>query len=285
MSKWGHFKKSVKKSVKKAVKAVAKGGEDLVKASLHPDEMLKSAIQPVVDTAESAFHYTEGVIKDLKGDEAGAEKAYNKAAGDLTKTAAATTMGGVGEIVAPKLLEKAENVGEKYGAKAYEAVTQPLEDTLIGAREDLQSMGALLQGDVKGFEEKFVDARRDMAKGGAGTMVPFAQAVAPQVIETAGDISEAINSYATFNFNRGSEKTEELTGWDVDNSRAEAKEAAAKAEYQAKVNEANRISQNNLRANLLSLRKTLQRSFSRSSQGGPASGNEKNSGVGGIILG
>ena len=98
-------------------------------------------------------------------------------------------------------------------------------------------------------------------------------------------ISESINSYATFNFNRGSEKTEQLTGWDLDNSRAEAKEAAAQAAYQAQVNEANRISQNNLRANLLSLRKNLQKSYSRSSQGGPASYNDKDEGIGGIILG
>lgn len=180
--------------------------------------------------------------------------------------------------------------------KVVKSITQPIHDTAIGAREDLQSAGYLTAGLLAGNKEtrkkylkkaqgKFVDARSDMAKGGAGTMVPLASETAPELIETAGNLSGAINNYATFNFNDGSQNVEDLTGWDVDNSRAEAKEAAAQAAYQAEVNEANRISQNNLRANLLSLRKTLQRSFSRSSQGGPASSNEKNSGVGGIILG
>lgn len=169
--------------------------------------------------------------------------------------------------------------------KIVKAVTEPVKDTLIGAREDIQSAGKLVTGDIKGWEEEFVDARRQMAKGGAGTMVPLAEITAPGLTETVADISEAINSYATFNFNRGSEKTEQLTGWDLDNSRAEAKEAAAQAAYQAQVNEANRISQNNLRANLLSLRKNLQKSYSRSSQGGPASYNDKDEGIGGIILG
>lgn len=287
MGAFGHggWLSKSKKEAKKAVKTVVKGGEDLVKASLHPDEMLKSAIQPFVDTSEAIGHYAEGVWKDLKGDESGAEKAYNKAGGDLMKSAAGSAMGGAGEIVAPKLLEKAENVGEKYGAKAYEAVTQPLEDTLIGAREDLQSMGALLQGDLKGFEDKFVDARRDMAKGGAGTMLPGAQAYAPELIQTVGDISEAINSYATFNFNRGSQKTEDLTGYDVDNSIAEEKERAAKAKYQAEVAKANAAEARNRRANLLALRKALVPSLSRSSQGGGGAGYFEEKSQGGITLG
>ena len=76
------------------------------------------------------------------------------------------------------------------------AVTQPITDTFVGVRQDVQSAGKLLTGDIKGWQEEFVDARTEMAKGGAGTMVPLAEVTAPGVIETAGNVSEALKSPA-----------------------------------------------------------------------------------------
>lgn len=169
-------------------------------------------------------------------------------------------------------------------SKAWKGVTQPLKDTVVGFRKDLQSVGNLMQGDIKGFADDFVSGRKEMAEGGAGTMLPGAQAYAPKLIETVGKTSEALNAYATGNFNRGSQAVEDLTGFDVDNSIAEANERAAREAYQAEVDAANAAAERNRRANLLSLRKSLTPSLSRSSQGGAAAFSMPKS-QGGIILG
>lgn len=173
---------------------------------------------------------------------------------------------------------------KKAVKKGFEAVTQPIHDTAIGLRKDIQAGANLLQGDIKGFADDFVGARKEIAEGGAGTMLPGAQAYAPNLIKTVGKTSEALNAYATGNFNRGSQAVEDLTGFDVDNSIAEAKERAAKEAYQAEVDAANAAAERNRRANLLSLRKSLTPSLSRSSQGGAAASSMAKS-QGGIILG
>lgn len=173
---------------------------------------------------------------------------------------------------------------KKTFSKAWHGVTQPLKDTAVGLRKDLQAAGNLMQGDIKGFADDFVSARKEIAEGGAGTMLPGAQAYAPKLIETVGKTSEALNAYATGNFNRGSQAVEDLTGFDVDNSIAEANERAAREAYQAEVDAANAAAERNRRANLLSLRKSLTPSLSRSSQGGAAASSMAKS-QGGIILG
>ena len=173
---------------------------------------------------------------------------------------------------------------KKEVKKTVKAVVQPIHDTAIGLRKDIQAGANLLQGDIKGFADDFVSARKEMAKGGAGTMLPGAQLYAPKFIESVGKTSEALNAYATGNFNRGSQAVEDLTGFDVDNSIAEAKERAAKEAYQAEVDAANAAAERNRRANLLSLRKSLTPSLSRSSQGGAGASSMAKS-QGGIILG
>lgn len=173
---------------------------------------------------------------------------------------------------------------DKALSKAWKGVTQPLKDTTVGLRKDLQAVGDLAQGDLKGFGENFVSGRKEIAEGGAGTMLPGAQAYAPNLIKTVGGASESLNAYATGNFNRGSQALENITGFDVDNSIAEARERAAKEAYQAEVDAANAAEARNRRANLLSLRKSLTPSLSRSSQGGAAASSMAKS-QGGIILG
>lgn len=175
---------------------------------------------------------------------------------------------------------------KKAVKKTVKAVTQPLHDTAIALRKDTQALGNLLGGDFKEAGKDFVSARKEAAKGGAGTMLPGAQAYAPKLIESAGKTSEALNAYATGNFNRGSQAVEDLTGWDVDNSIAEANERAAKEAYQAEIDAANEAEARNRRANLLSLRKSLTPSLSRSSQGGTGGGATQTvKGLGGIVLG
>lgn len=107
----------------------------------------------------------------------------------------------------------------------------------------------------------------------------------PKLISAAKEGGEMVGNYSTFNFNRGSQNLENLTGWDVDNSKAEAAEREAQARYQAEVDAANAAAERNRRANLLSLRKSLTPSLSRSSQGGGAGTSTTNKAQGGIILG
>lgn len=173
---------------------------------------------------------------------------------------------------------------KKAAKKTVEAVTQPIHDTAIGLRKEMQAGANLLQGDFKGFADDFVSGQKEIAKGAAGTMLPGARLYAPKLIENVGKVSEALNSYTTGNFNRGSQAVEDLTGWDVDNSNAEARERAAQEAYQAEVDAANAAAERNRRANLLSLRKSLTPSLSRSSQGGAATSSMTKS-QGGIILG
>ena len=170
--------------------------------------------------------------------------------------------------------------------KLAKAVTQPIKSTLIGARKDLQAVGKFLEGDFKGAGQEFVSGRKEVAKGGAGTMAPAASLYTPKLIDTVGKVSESLNAYATGDWNRASQRAEDLTGFDIDNSIAEAREKEAMAAYQAEIDAANEAEARNRRANLLSLRKSLTPSLSRSAQGGQSSSATQTiKGTGGIVLG
>lgn len=172
------------------------------------------------------------------------------------------------------------------GKKLVKSMAQPVVDTVRSVGHTLEAGYDVMKGDFKEAGRDIAKATGEITAAGAGDMMlGLGGVVAPKLMKSAKEFGDMVGNYSTFNFNAGSQNLENLTGWDIDNSTAEAAEAAAKAEYQAKVDEANAASQRNLRANLLSLRKNLQKSYSRSSQGGPATGNEKNTGVGGIILG
>ena len=132
----------------------------------------------------------------------------------------------------------------------------------------------LVGGDTSGFTENISKASGDITKSMTGS-------------NRLKNLTAAGTSYGLLNFNKGSEFLEKATGWDIDNSNAEAAEKAAQAAYDAEVAEANAAAQRNRRANLLATRKSLTPSLSKSSQGGTGSGtnNNANSGTGGIILG
>lgn len=132
----------------------------------------------------------------------------------------------------------------------------------------------LISGDTSGFTENLMKAGGDMAYASTGS-------------ERVKNLAKAGTGYALLNFNKGSDALEKATGWDIDNSNAEAAEAAAQAEYQRQVDEANAAAQRNRRANLLQMRKSLTPTLSKSSQGGAAASSQINNaaGSGGIILG
>lgn len=131
----------------------------------------------------------------------------------------------------------------------------------------------LVQGDLSGATDKFMQGTGDLAFAATGS-------------NRVRHLQEATTGYGLLNFNKGSESLEKATGWDIDNSNAEAAEKAAQEEYQRQVDEANAAAQRNRRANLLATRKSLTPTLSKSSQGGATGGTNNNvNGMGGIILG
>lgn len=131
----------------------------------------------------------------------------------------------------------------------------------------------LVQGDLSGATDKFMQGTGDLAFAATGS-------------NRVRHLQEAATGYGLLNFNKGSESLEKATGWDIDNSNAEAAEKAAQEEYQRQVDEANAAAQRNRRANLLATRKSLTPTLSKSSQGGATSSSNNNvNGMGGIILG
>lgn len=172
-------------------------------------------------------------------------------------------------------INKAEDVAKNIG----KTVVAPFEGLFHAGEAGVH----LLEGDLKGASKSIAKSVGDISYAGVSSITA---GLTPGVAEFSKNIASAGTSYVSGNFNRGSEYLEKATGWDIDNSIAEAQEAQAQAEYQKQVNEANEISQRNLRANLLSLRKNLQKTYTKSTQGGGAGLiSNNNTATGGVILG
>lgn len=173
----------------------------------------------------------------------------------------------------------------KGTVKLVESLAQPVTDTVRSVGHVLEAGYNVLEGDFKEAGQNIAKATGEITAAGTGAMtLGLGKYATPKLISAAKESGEMVGNYSTFNFNRGSQNLENLTGWDVDNSIAEANERAAKEAYQAEVDAANAAAERNRRANLLSLRKSLTPSLSRSSQGGAAASSMAKS-QGGIILG
>lgn len=174
----------------------------------------------------------------------------------------------------------------KGTVKLVESLAQPVTDTVRSVGHVLEAGYNVLEGDFKEAGQNIAKATGEITAAGAGGMtLGLGKFATPKLISAAKEGGEMVGNYSTFNFNRGSQNLENLTGWDVDNSKAEAAEREAQARYQAEVDAANAAAERNRRANLLSLRKSLTPSLSRSSQGGGAGTSTTNKAQGGIILG
>lgn len=171
-----------------------------------------------------------------------------------------------------------------WGKDVVKGATKTIVSPFKGAGHLVQAGVHLLEGDLSAAGKSFSKSVGDFTQftvGSTGIGI-----VAPKLTETAKNLASAATSYGTLNFNQGSEYLEKATGYDIDNSKAEAAERAAQAEYDRQAQEAADAAARNRRANLLSLRKTLTPSLSRSTQGGGGAGaTELNAGSGGIILG
>lgn len=173
----------------------------------------------------------------------------------------------------------------KGTVKLVESMSQPVVDTVRSVGHVAEAGWNVLEGDYKKAGQNIAKATGEITAAGVGGMtLGLGKVATPNLIKGGKEFGEMVGNYSTFNFNRGSQNLENLTGWDVDNSIAEANERAAKEAYQAEVDAANAAAERNRRANLLSLRKSLAPSLSRSSQGGAAASSMTKS-QGGIILG
>lgn len=167
-----------------------------------------------------------------------------------------------------------------------EKASQPVIDTVRSVGHVAEAGYNVMTGDFKEAGKNIAKATGEITAAGVGDMtLGLGSFVAPKLIKTGKEFGEMVGNYSTGNFNRGSQNLENITGWDVDNSIAEEKERAAKAAYQAEVDAANEAEARNRRANLLSLRKSLTPSLSRSSQGGQGGSGLPTKTQGGIILG
>lgn len=173
----------------------------------------------------------------------------------------------------------------KGTVKLVEKASQPVIDTVRSVGHVAEAGYNVMTGDFKEAGKNIAKATGEITAAGVGDMtLGLGSFVAPKLIKTGKEFGQMVGNYSTGNFNAGSQNLENITGWDVDNSIAEAKERAAKEAYQAEVDAANEAEARNRRANLLSLRKSLTPSLSRSSQGGAAASSMTKS-QGGIILG
>lgn len=173
----------------------------------------------------------------------------------------------------------------KKTVKLVESLAQPVTDTVRSVGHVAEAGYNVMIGDFKEAGKNIAKATGEITAAGAGGMtLGLGKFATPKLISAAKEGGEMVGNYSTFNFNRGSQNLENITGWDVDNSIAEANERAAKEAYQAEVDAANAAAERNRRANLLSLRKSLAPSLSRSSQGGATASSMAKS-QGGIILG
>lgn len=166
------------------------------------------------------------------------------------------------------------------------SMSQPVVDTVRSVGHVAEAGWNVLEGDYKKAGQNIAKATGEITSAAVGDMtLGLGKVATPNLIKGGKEFGEMVGNYSTFNFNRGSQNLENLTGWDVDNSKAEAAEREAQARYQAEVDAANAAAERNRRANLLSLRKSLTPSLSRSSQGGGAGTSTTNKAQGGIILG
>ena len=173
------------------------------------------------------------------------------------------------------------------GEKLVKSVAEPVVDTARSVGHVVEAGYDVATGDFKEAGKNIAKATGEITAAAVGDMtLGLGGFVTPKLIYAGKEFGEMVGNYSTGNFNRGSQNLENITGWDVDNSIAEAAEAEAKAAYQAEVDAANAAAERNRRANLLSLRKSLAPSLSRSSQGGTGGGATQTvKGLGGIILG
>lgn len=142
--------------------------------------------------------------------------------------------------------------------KVREGVKKTVKNTVINPLRAtghlLQSGGYLMSGKFSKAGVAFSKAAGEYTSAAVGAITG---GIAPNLAEKAGQLSSAVASYGILNFNRGSQYVEDATGYDLDNSKAEAEAARIAAAEQAEIDKANALAEQQRRANLLSLRKQV----------------------------
>ena len=142
--------------------------------------------------------------------------------------------------------------GVKNTAKSY--VKQALINPIRGTGHIFQAGGYLAQGNFSKAGQSFDKAVTEYTTAAVSHITG---GLTPGLAEKVGQIAGAVTAYSYGNFNRGSQYIEDVTGYDLDNSIAEAKTEAALAAQQREIDAENARADAQRRANLLSLRKQV----------------------------
>lgn len=142
----------------------------------------------------------------------------------------------------------------KLGHSVKNTAKQALINPFRATGHLLQAGGYLMSGKFSKAGVAFSKAAGEYTSAAVSAITG---GVAPNLAEKAGQLSSAVASYGTLNFNRGSQYIEDATGYDLDNSKAEAEAARIAAAEQAEIDKANALAEQQRRANLLSLRKQV----------------------------
>lgn len=212
---------------------------------------VKSSVE---DAASSVGHLTTAGVKYVEGDKEAAKRELETS---VSKGIQASTVGIVSGNTADKI---AHGVVKVAGSLA-----QPANSLINATYHTGESAFYLGKGIITGDSENYKKAQKSIAKAG-GDMMAFSvgaatgglgKLVAPGLISSAKQSGEMVTNYTTGNFNAGSQNLENITGWDVDNSKAEAAAEAAQKAAEEEVKKANQVAENERKAKLFALRKQV----------------------------
>lgn len=218
----------------------------------------KSAYHSVKDSVEntvsSVGHLVTSGVKYVEGDKEAAKRELETS---ISKGTQGATLGIVRENTANKIAHGTVTVAS--------SLAQPANSLIDATAHTVESAFYLGKGVVTGDSKNYKKAQANLAKAG-GDMMAFSvgsatgglgKLLAPGLISSAKQTGEMLTNYTTGNFNAGSQNLENITGWDVDNSKAEAAAEEAQKAAEDAVKKANEVAENERKAKLFSLRKQV----------------------------
>ena len=253
--------------VKQDVKDLGHKVEDLVKNPVSAAEGLVKdvLVEPVKDAASSVGHLVTSGVKYVEGDKEAAKKELTASVDKAIQTTAALGTGGLSNVVAKNTTETVSKDIAKASVAVGASALQPVNATIDATAHTVEAGYYLGKGLITGDSENYKKAQANIAKAGGDMLkatvtdklLGTGKIAAPGVGETSKQAGEMVTNYATGNFNAGSQNLENITGWDVDNSKAEAAAEAAQKAAEDEVKKANQIAENERKAKLFALRKQV----------------------------
>lgn len=262
-----HKVKKISNDVKQDVKDLGHKVENVVKHPVSAAEGLVKdvLVEPVKDAASSVGHLVTAGVKYVEGDKEAAKKELTASVDKAIQTTAALGTGGLTNVVAKNTTETVSKDIAKAAVAIGDSALQPVNATIDATAHTVEAGYYLGKGLITGDSEDYKKAQKNIAKAGGDMLkatvtdklLGTGKILAPDVGETSKQTGEMLTNYATFNFNAGSQNLENITGWDIDNSKAEARAKEAQRAAEAEVKKANQVAENERKAKLFALRKQV----------------------------